>query len=109
MPVAVSRVASPGCISASFAYSSVILLSTILATTGIVENGDVLADRRLGRLARLQDEDHHVVLQCQRLRQTTLSFPGKRVVQIIAGAQRPMQVLLICWRLGKARIVIGNE
>ena len=75
----------------------------------VVENGDVLTDRRLGRLARLQNEDHLVVLQGQRLRETALFFPGKRVVQIVAGVQWPMQILPIRRRLGEARIVIGHE
>src|SRR6516164_1306773 len=57
----------------------------------------------------IQDEDHLVVLQGQRLREAALFFPGKRVLQIVAGAQRPMQVLLIRRRLGKTRIVISHE
>ena len=61
---------------------------------GVVENRYVLADCGLGRLARLQHEDHLVVLQCQRLRKTALFFPGKRVLQIVTGVQRSMQVLL---------------
>ena len=40
-PGAVSRVASPGCISASFAYSLVILPLTALATTGCVIRGTI--------------------------------------------------------------------
>jgi hypothetical protein len=76
---------------------------------GVVENRDVLADCCLGRLARLQNEDYLVVLQCQRLREAPFFFPGKRVIKIVSGAQRPMQVLLIRRRLGKPRIVIGPE
>jgi hypothetical protein len=33
----------------------------------VIDDGDALADRHLGRLARLQDEDHLVVLEGQRL------------------------------------------
>ena len=43
---------------------------------GVVENGYVFADCRPGRLARLQDEAHLVVLQDQRLREAALLFPG---------------------------------
>jgi hypothetical protein len=33
----------------------------------VIDDSDALADRHLGRLARLQDEDHLVVLEGQRL------------------------------------------
>src|SRR6516162_3282092 len=79
------------------------------SAVGVVEDGHVFAARRLGRLARLDDENHFVVLQCQRLGETALLLPGKSVLQIVTGAQRPVQVLLIRRRLGKARIVIGHE
>src|SRR5512143_531094 len=52
-------------------------------TVGMVDDGDPLADCRLGLLARRQDEEHFVVLQRQRL-----LLPGKRVFQIVADAQR---------------------
>jgi hypothetical protein len=71
---------------------------------GIIENGYVFADCRFSWLARLQDEDHVVVLRCQRLRETALFFPRKSVLEIVARAQRPVQVLLIRRRLGKARM-----
>ena len=53
----------------------------------VVENGDVFADCCLGQLARLQNEDYLVVLQCQRLREAALFFPGKRVLKILSGMQ----------------------
>ena len=46
------------------------------SAVGVVKDGDPLADRRLGRLARLDDENHFVVLQCQRLREAALLLPG---------------------------------
>ena len=45
---------------------------------GVVENGYIFADRRFGRLARLQDEDHFVVLPGQRLGEAALFLPGQR-------------------------------
>src|SRR5215831_8732585 len=69
----------------------------------------IFADCCLGQLARLQNEDYLVVLQCQRLREAALFFPGKRILEIVTGAQRPMQVLLIRRRFGKTRIVVGHE
>jgi hypothetical protein len=62
---------------------------------GMVDDGDALADRCLGLLARFQDEHHFVVLEGERLREGALLLPGKRILQIIVGPQRPMQVLLI--------------
>src|SRR5512132_2401466 len=76
---------------------------------GMVNDGYPLADCRLGLRARRQDEDHFVVLQCQRLREGALLFPGKRVFQIVADAQRPVQILFIRRQLGKARVVVGHE
>jgi hypothetical protein len=69
----------------------------------MVDDGDPLADRRLGLVSRLQDENYLVVLQRQRLREGALLLPGKRVLQIVAGAQLPVQILLIRRQLGKAR------
>jgi HTH-like domain/Integrase core domain len=68
---------------------------------GVVENSDVLADRCLSRLARLQNEDHLVVLQCQRLREAALFFPGRRVLQIVTGAQRRCKSFLFAGGLAK--------
>jgi hypothetical protein len=42
-------------------------------------------------------------------REGALLFPGERVVEIVAGAQRPVQVLLVRRRFGKARVVAGDE
>jgi len=76
---------------------------------GVVENRYVFVDRGLGWLAWLQNEDHLVVLQGQRLGEAPLFLLGKGVLEIVAGAQRPVQVLLIRGQLGKAGIVIGDE
>ena len=70
---------------------------------GVIENGYVFADCRFIRLARLQYKDHVVVLQCQRLRETALFFPRKSVLEIVARAQRPVQVLLILFAGGLAK------
>ena len=79
------------------------------AAVGIIDDGEPLADRRLGLLAWLQDEHNLVVLQGQRLRQGALLLPGKGVVEIVAGAQRPVQILIVGRRFGKARVVVGDE
>ena len=51
---------------------------------GVIENGHVFADRGLGLIARLQNEDHFVVLQGQRPGEGALLFPGERVLEIVA-------------------------
>ena len=38
-----------------------------------------------------------------------LLLPGKRVLQVVAGAQWSVQILLIHGRLGKAGVVIGDK
>jgi hypothetical protein len=76
---------------------------------GMIDNAHTLADRCLGRFARLQDEQHLVVLQGQRSRQSALLLPGERVVEIVARAQPPVQILAVRRRFGKARVVVGDE
>ena len=50
-----------------------------------------------------------VILQHQRPGEGSFFFPGKGVVEMVAGAQRPVQILVVGWRFGKVRVVIGNE
>src|SRR6266404_1084875 len=76
---------------------------------GVVDDSYALADRRLGLLARFHDEEHLVVLQRQRLREGAFLFPGKRILQIVAGAQWAVQILAVRRQLGKAHIVVGGE
>src|SRR3954469_22052201 len=76
---------------------------------GIIEHALPLADRRLGLIGRHENENYLVVLQGQRPRERALFLPGKSILQIILVAQRPVQVLAICWRLGEAGVVIGHE
>lgn len=62
-----------------------------------------------GLVNRLQDEHHLVVLQGQRPRQGALLLPGEGVIEIVAGLQRPMQILVVRRRLGKMPAVAGDE
>src|SRR5450759_5098801 len=71
---------------------------------GMIDHADPLADRRLGLVAWLQNEDHLVVLEGQRPRQRALLLPGEGIFQIVARAQRPVQVFTVRRQLGKARI-----
>src|SRR6516162_2911259 len=85
-------------------------LDTVVAdrkpAIGVIDDGDPLADRRLGRL---QNEEDLVVLQGQRPRQRALLLPGKRVLEILARTQPPMQILAVRRRFGKARVVVSHE
>src|ERR1700726_1394639 len=76
---------------------------------GVVHDGHPLTDRRFCLIAWLKDEEHLVILQGQRPRQGTLLLPGKGIVEIVAGAHRPVRILAIRRRLGKARIVVSDE
>src|SRR5450759_1374606 len=76
---------------------------------GMIDHRHPFADRRLSLVARLQDEDHLVVLEGQRPRQRALLLPGEGIRQIIALAQWPVQILAVHRQLGKARIVVGHE
>ena len=78
-------------------------------TIRIIDDGDPFADRRLGLLARLQNEHYLVVLQGQCLSQGAFFLPGKGVVEIVAGARRPVQILVVRRRFGKARVIVGHE
>src|SRR6266436_3554514 len=68
---------------------------------GVIDDGYALADRRLGLLARLHDEEHLVVLQGQRLRKGALLLPGKRVLQIVPGTSDRCKSLLFAGGLAK--------
>ena len=68
---------------------------------GMVHHSDPLADRRLGLLDRFQNEEDLVVLQGQRPRQRALLLPGKRVLEIVARTQPPVQILLFAGALAK--------
>jgi hypothetical protein len=48
-------------------------------------------------------------LQGQRLGEGALLLPGKHVVEIVAGAQRPVQILAVRRRFGKARVVVSDK
>src|ERR1700761_8181682 len=50
-----------------------------------------------------------VVLQGQRLRESTLLLPGKGVVEIVARTQRPVHILVVRRRFGKACVIVGDE
>ena len=60
-------------------------------------------------LVWLQDKHYLVILQGQRLGEGALLLPGKGVVEIVAGAQRPVQILVVGRRFGKARVVVSHE
>jgi hypothetical protein len=59
------------------------------SAVGVVEGGDVFADRCLGGLASTMKPLCRIAMS---LGKSALLLPGKSVLQIVTGAQRPVQV-----------------
>lgn len=76
---------------------------------GIIDHRDPLARQRPRDRVRFQHEHDLVVLQCQIDRHRTLFLPGEGIVEIVMVGKRTMDITIIEWRLGKARIIRLHE
>ncbi|MNT41677.1 hypothetical protein D3C72_1780460 [compost metagenome] len=56
-----------------------------------------------------QQVEHLVVLNRQALGHTARLAPREDEIQVLVGSQRPMGVVVIARRLGKARVIVGDE
>src|SRR3954447_12073414 len=79
------------------------------STVGIVEHRDALAGEGPCDRVRLEDEQHVVILQRQAVRDRAVLLPGKRLIELVVLAHRPVQVLVRARLLANAPMVVPHE